>query len=210
MPARQTGALAVCPVSFCLETMTMRKLFPWQLLGVAAAIAACHSATPAPQATPQPAAAAPGRGQGAAQAPAGRAGGRGPAISPESLSVLRKASVAEVLRSIQGRDSLPAEQVFRDIRVLKGVPAGRLVTMMDEVYGAGLGMGCNGCHIVGQWADSTRTKATARTMATMAAAINSQYFANQRNIQRVNCVTCHRGARTPATSMNPGRGGRGG
>jgi hypothetical protein len=114
---------------------------------------------------------------------------------------------------IAGKENLPAEQVFEDVRVLKGMPAGQFVRTMDQVYAAGLGFQCTTCHTPGRYSDSTRTKATARKMAEMTASINTDLMKKvfPTGNQSVNCVSCHRGARTPARTMpglaGPGRGG---
>src|SRR4051812_32589858 len=42
-------------------------------------------------------------------------------------AVRRDSAAAMVLRSIAGRENQPAESVFKNIKILKGVPAGRLV-----------------------------------------------------------------------------------
>ena len=51
--------------------------------------------------------------------------------APDSMAASRDRFVRAVLASIAGRENLPADSVFRNIEVLKGVPAGRLVRMRD-------------------------------------------------------------------------------
>ena len=55
-----------------------------------------------------------------------------------------------ILRSIAGRENQPAESVFKNIKILKGVPAGRLVNIMNMGFGRSLGVSCGFCHVPGQ------------------------------------------------------------
>src|SRR4051794_26607921 len=76
---------------------------------------------------------APGQGTTAPTAsstPGGAAGGnagRRQPIPRDSLAKLRAAYVARVMQQIAGRESQPAEQVFQNIQVLKGITAAELV-----------------------------------------------------------------------------------
>ena len=47
----------------------------------------------------------------------------------------RDSGQAMLLRQIAGRENLPAESVFKNIEVMKGVPAGRLVRIMNAGFG---------------------------------------------------------------------------
>jgi len=54
----------------------------------------------------------------------------------DSLTAARRDSgQAMLLRQIAGRENLPAESVFKNIEVMKGVPAGRLVRIMNAGFG---------------------------------------------------------------------------
>jgi hypothetical protein len=126
------------------------------------------------------------------------------AAGTDSLAARRDSAVARVLRSIAGREQQPAESVFRNIRIFKGVPAGRVVRIMGQGYSRSLGVTCNHCHVPGQWASEDKpTKQVAREMHTMVTAINTQYIAKIPNLRgerpTVNCMTCHRGQAQPNT-----------
>jgi photosynthetic reaction center cytochrome c subunit len=106
---------------------------------------------------------------------------------------------------LAGREQEPAESVFRNIKVLKGVPAGRVVRIMQNGYARSLGVTCGHCHVGGQWASDTKpTKQVARDMHTMVMAINTQHIAKIPNLRgerpAVNCMTCHRGRAQPNTN----------
>lgn len=112
---------------------------------------------------------------------------------------------AAVLQAIAGRENEPAEEVFENIRidVLKAVPAGRFVRIMNAGYSRALGVACTHCHDTDDYAsDDKRPKRAAREMAAMHAQINGE-LAKMQNLESpvdqrlINCTTCHRGAVTP-------------
>ncbi len=87
-----------------------------------------------------------------------------------------------------------AEQRFKNIQVLKGVPAGELLPAM-EVMSAALGVGCNNCHVDGApEKDDKEAKRTARKMVTMMQKINHDFFGGA---VEVTCATCHNGRAEP-------------
>ena len=86
-----------------------------------------------------------------------------------------------------------AEQVFKNIQVIKSMPAGQLQSTMSFMS-ASLGVDCTYCHIPpAMEKDDKPTKQTARRMLSMVAEINKN-FGDQRI---VNCATCHRGKTKP-------------
>ncbi len=93
-----------------------------------------------------------------------------------------------------------AEQQFKNIQVLKEIPANKLVLSMHLIAGD-LGVSCNFCHvevngsIEGQFEkDDKETKKIARKMMMMVMDINRNSFGGQ---QAVTCYTCHRGSPKP-------------
>ncbi|HLK06284.1 MAG TPA: c-type cytochrome [Candidatus Angelobacter sp.] len=89
----------------------------------------------------------------------------------------------------------PAEQVFKNIQVLKGTPANQVVPAMQFI-GNSLGVECEFCHVRGAFEkDDKKPKQTARQMIQMQMAINRDNFKGERE---VTCFSCHRGAHDPA------------
>lgn len=87
-----------------------------------------------------------------------------------------------------------AEQVYKNIRVLKGIPANEIIPAMQFVT-ASLGVECGFCHVENHFEqDDKKPKQIARTMMQMELAINANSFENQ---LKVTCNTCHRGSRMP-------------
>lgn len=130
----------------------------------------------------------------------------GSAAPRDSAAASRDSLMNEVLRSIAGREQEPAESVFRDIQIFRGMPAGRIPRLMNLGFGRSLGVGCEHCHVPGEWADSSKpTKQIAREMSRMVRVINEEQLARIPNLRSerpmVNCTTCHRGQTRPALNM---------
>jgi photosynthetic reaction center cytochrome c subunit len=95
--------------------------------------------------------------------------------------------------------SLSAEQIFKNVQLLKGIPVDEFMRTMG-FFSASTGMNCTECHTGesgGDWAkyaDDTALKRRARAMIAMATALNRTYFGGRRV---VTCWTCHRGFRNP-------------
>jgi photosynthetic reaction center cytochrome c subunit len=101
-------------------------------------------------------------------------------------------------QAVPAEKPLMAEDVFKNIQVLKGIPADEFMGTMS-VFSAALGESCETCHDGKDgWAsyalDTVPRKRTARRMVTMMAAINQANFGGR---QAVTCFTCHRGADRP-------------
>ena len=87
----------------------------------------------------------------------------------------------------------PAAKAFRNIQVLKTLPANQLIPMM-HLFAQSLGVECTFCHIQHHFDKDTKHKIRARQMLRMVAMINRTTFNNR---QRVSCWTCHRGSAKP-------------
>jgi photosynthetic reaction center cytochrome c subunit len=94
-----------------------------------------------------------------------------------------------------------AEEEFKNIKVLKGVPADQIRPSMQFIT-ASLGVECEYCHVRGDRGldfekDDKKTKVTARKMMEMMFAINKENFEGHRD---VTCYSCHRGAADPVAT----------
>jgi photosynthetic reaction center cytochrome c subunit len=88
----------------------------------------------------------------------------------------------------------PAEQVFKNIQVLKGTPANQIIPSMQFIANS-LGVECDFCHVRGaNEKDDKKPKQTARQMIQMQMAINRDNFKGE---PEVTCFSCHRGAHDP-------------
>ncbi|MGC1415343.1 MAG: c-type cytochrome [Candidatus Acidiferrum sp.] len=90
-----------------------------------------------------------------------------------------------------------AEEVFKNIRVLKGVPSDQLIPAM-EFISSSLGVECSFCHVEGHFEkDDKKPKKKAREMMQMMFALNRNSFEGHRE---VTCYSCHRGAQDPVAT----------
>ena len=96
-------------------------------------------------------------------------------------------------------DTRPAEQVFKNITAMKGIPVDEFMTTMG-FFSASLGISCGDCHTAesgGDWtkyADDNALKRRTRGMIAMVNTMNKNFFAGKRVLT---CYTCHRGSTSP-------------
>jgi len=113
--------------------------------------------------------------------------------------------VTELLKTIAGKENRPAGEVFKNVTMLKDVPAGRFLRIMDMGYSRSLGVNCDHCHVEERWeADEKRPKRAAREMMKLVQQINdslSKMNEIDNSDPSVNCTTCHRGFVKPALQM---------
>jgi photosynthetic reaction center cytochrome c subunit len=87
-----------------------------------------------------------------------------------------------------------AEEQYKNIQVLKGIPADQLIPAMQFIT-ASLGVECEFCHVQGAFEkDDKKQKQRARKMMGMMFAINKDNFDGHRE---VTCYSCHRGSTYP-------------
>jgi hypothetical protein len=86
------------------------------------------------------------------------------------------------------------EQAFKNIQVLKGLPAEQLIPSMQFIS-ASLGVECDYCHVQNAFdKDDKKSKPMARKMIQMMFAINKDNFEGHRE---VTCNSCHHGSPHP-------------
>src|SRR5690242_17751996 len=92
---------------------------------------------------------------------------------------------------------LMAEDVYKNIQVLKGIPENQFLATMG-FFSASIGESCEFCHDdESSWAGYAKDNAhkqTARKMVLMMNAINQSYFGGNR---KLTCYSCHRGTDFP-------------
>jgi hypothetical protein len=115
-------------------------------------------------------------------------------------------SLIELRKQIADQKDKPAEEVFKNIQWLKGIPAGRVLAIMEIAYSKSLGVDCTHCHVVDQWEkDDKPTKQVTREMAMMVRTINNEHLKKIKNLKSenavINCTTCHRGQIKPALNL---------
>ncbi len=116
----------------------------------------------------------------------------------------RASYIQQLKADIKGKEQMPVESVYKNLKVLGGFPAENLLYAMDN-WSQALGVGCGFCHDTGNWAsDGKPEKEISRQMVTLGEMINTEV----RKIPNltsdkptVNCATCHRGEKVPALKM---------
>jgi photosynthetic reaction center cytochrome c subunit len=117
------------------------------------------------------------------------------AVPVLALSAIREAQSAQPSTTIPSPRT--TEQVYKNIQVLKGVPADQLIPAMQFIA-ASLGVQCDFCHLENAFdKDDKETKRTARKMMRMMFAINKENFDGHKE---VTCYACHRGAHKPVAT----------
>jgi photosynthetic reaction center cytochrome c subunit len=98
-----------------------------------------------------------------------------------------------------------AEDVYKNIQVLQGVPADQIRPTM-QLISSSLGVRCGHCHVSNaQERDDKPEKQIARKMIRMVLSNNREYFDGERELS---CFTCHRGNRRPVGTPIPSDMGR--
>lgn len=192
----------VLPMPFSsLTREAMRAARTFAIVFVATGLVSCAhkpaTPVPTPGTAPTTATNAP------AQPQTGGPGAPRPRPSRDSLTKLRAVYVAQVMSQIAGHENEPADQVFKNVQVLKGITAAQLVHKMDKEFGEALSWNCTNCHRFapqGNFASDTSTdKKRARFMITMTNDINHTQLPKlyPKDTPQVTCASCHRGYNEP-------------
>ena len=97
-----------------------------------------------------------------------------------------------------------AEDVFKNVQILRGIPVDEFMDTMG-MFSAATGLNCTNCHAADNstswdsYAVDTRLKQTARRMFRIVNTINKDSFGGARSIT---CYTCHRGDQRPRVVPN--------
>jgi Photosynthetic reaction centre cytochrome C subunit len=186
----------------------------------------CRSSTPAPTPAPAPSAAVPGGGAATERGPGGPPGREGMPpggfrrrvpLTPEqraarrdSINADRQRLADSLLTTIAGRENEPAGQVFKNVKLLKDMPAKQFVEAMNDDYAKAIGRSCDFCHERNDYAsDERKEKATARIMIALEDSLNNapEYLPQLKDRRgtwpHIECVTCHRGMNEPNLALLP-------
>jgi len=154
----------------------------------------------------------------AAEAPAQQPpSGAGGMMAPPDTNDPDVKALMALRAHIAGKEDMPADSVFENIKVFKGAKASRIPAVMGAFTRA-LGSHCSLCHAGGgKWASGEKKeKNIARGMMHMTAMLNDSLhaIANVDDDAHVSCSTCHRGKPKPEDPMMQrrpaGMGGPGG
>jgi Photosynthetic reaction centre cytochrome C subunit len=117
-----------------------------------------------------------------------------------SLQTSKNPHVAAIEQQIAGKEQQPAEQVFKDIQVFKGMPAIRVLRIMEMAFNANLGVDCDHCHSVDDWSSGAkRQRDIAREMWILRGEVQEKLrkITGKADLP-MTCYTCHKGKAKPA------------
>ena len=121
------------------------------------------------------------------------------AQQPVQQTVQEAQALAQKIAQQTAQKPLMAEEVFKNVQILKGIPVNQFMETMG-FFAASLGLNCVYCHVsqsLENWerfADDVPRKRMARSMMLMVNELNKTKFGGRR---AVTCYSCHRGAETP-------------
>jgi len=120
--------------------------------------------------------------------------------APAKATQAKAAPAKSAAATTASGDKVPmVEDVFRNVKVLKGIPVSQFMDTMG-FFSAATGMNCTGCHTpeslqdVAHFADDVPRKVIARQMVLMVNNFNKSGFGGR---QAVTCWTCHHGSQAP-------------
>ncbi len=123
-------------------------------------------------------------------------------LNSRSVSMLQAVAVCLLVVALANGQTAPqekslmAEDVFKNIQVLRGLTVDQFMGTMGFIAAA-LSMNCSECHHTGsaaEYAEDTPRKQTARKMILMVNALNKSNFGGKRE---VTCYSCHRSDARP-------------
>jgi hypothetical protein len=121
---------------------------------------------------------------------------RGHPDQPHPSEMLHMAE--DIIHLTPEEEKKPAQEVFKNIQSLKGLPAGRLPLVMN-FFSQSLGVKCTHCHVQDQWAkDDVEAKQTARKMLSMVTDVIHKYYGKGGPIS---CSGCHQGKVKPENGL---------
>lgn len=124
----------------------------------------------------------------------------------DSLDIAKQKYVDAIMETIKGKENMPSDSVYKNIEILKQMPADKLLGLMNFGFSKALGVGCDHCHNTQDFASNEiPAKQIAREMMNMSGQIRDM-LKNIKGITSekpsVSCATCHRGSIIPLTKMN--------
>jgi hypothetical protein len=124
----------------------------------------------------------------------------------DSIETDKAKHVAVVMEMIKGKEKLPVDSVFKNLKVFKGMPAENLLRIMDKGWSRALGVSCGHCHNTTNWeSDEKAQKDITRAMTKMNGRINNELLKEIQGLKSpnpiINCTTCHRGQIKPALNL---------
>jgi len=121
-------------------------------------------------------------------------------IWKDTLMADREKQIAILKESLKGKETLPADSVFKNIKSLKGKSTEQVLSIMNG-WGHALGVTCKFCHEVNDWAsEKSRNHLRTREMIVMNDLLNRDLLANMKGFRQpvtMGCISCHNEMKEP-------------
>ncbi len=118
----------------------------------------------------------------------------------DTLMADREKQIAALKESLKGKESLPADSVFKNIKSLKGKSTEQVLSIMNG-WGHALGVSCKFCHDVNDWtSEKSRNHLRTREMIVMNDLLNRDLLANMKGFRQpvtMGCISCHNEMKEP-------------
>ncbi len=121
-------------------------------------------------------------------------------IWKDTLMADREKQIAILKESLKGKETLPADSVFKNIKSLKGKSTEQVLSIMNG-WGHALGVTCKFCHEANDWAsEKSRNHLRTREMIVMNDLLNRELLANMKGFRQpvtMGCISCHNEMKEP-------------
>lgn len=123
----------------------------------------------------------------------------------DSLQSIRDGYLEKIRYEIRGKEKMPVDSVFKNLKIFGGFPAENLLLAMNS-WSRALGVGCNHCHTPEKWdMEGKPEKDIARQMSNMTSKIINDYLRKMEGLKNtkpvINCTSCHNGKLKPALRL---------
>jgi hypothetical protein len=123
-----------------------------------------------------------------------------PVVLKDTLMLDREKYLSFLKDSLKGKESLPADSVFKNIKSLKGKSTEQLLSIMNN-WGHALGVTCKFCHEVNNWAsEKSRNHLRTREMIVMNDRLNRDLLSQMKGFRQpvtMGCISCHNEMKEP-------------
>lgn len=118
----------------------------------------------------------------------------------DTMMVGREKYLKAYRDSIKGKENVASEEVFKNIKVLKGKSAEQVLSIMNS-WGHALGVTCKFCHDLNDFAsEKPRHFLQTREMFDMTNQLNKEILANLKTFRQpvvMGCISCHNEMKEP-------------
>lgn len=121
-------------------------------------------------------------------------------IAKDTMVADRQKHIDKIKADLVGKLEMPADSVFKNIKVLKGKTVEGVLSVMNN-WGHALGVSCKFCHDLNDYSsEKPRHFLQTREMVEMTNKINREVLANLKTFRQpvtMSCYSCHQEQKEP-------------